>query len=246
EMIERGRRLVAARGGDVGPDDPFVRLLEEAKQLRGRIHVEIGDAKQRTAAIAELRSAYDRARVLYRERPNDTVALADYVRAAGVYANQAAMHRDADPDEMARALEAVGEALAKSAHTDESIGLLYHHRRLCRYARGLVLVRLERLPEAFDVAMEIDDSARARDPADPFTFRMAADLWSELLGTETDPDARDELRELTLVALEAAVEVGFNDAKDLRSVPALDAFRDEPRFQALLETIEGPASEEDG
>ncbi|MEM9801791.1 MAG: serine/threonine-protein kinase [Planctomycetota bacterium] len=239
EVIRRANRILAARGASVVPDDPFLRMLEKARLARGRVRVARGNAEERAEAVEEFFTDYENARVAYREQPADLAALERYVRAAGVYANQAAMHPDALPREMERALDAVEGALASSASIDESVGDLFYRRRLCHYARGLTLIRLGRLAEATEFALELEERAWDRDPVDAFSFRMVADLWAELLCVESDPAIGDELREQTLIMLEAAVDAGFDDATDLRKTEVLDPFRDDPRFLTLLERIEG-------
>jgi serine/threonine protein kinase len=107
-----------------------------------------------------------------------------------------------------------------------------------RYLRALALCQLDRRADA-DLAI-----ARCEAQADGSaqSLRQSADLWNEwilmLRRTQPDEAARAgqeaEGRRKMLDALRRAIEAGFDDLQELSSAPALDSFRDDPEFIALL------------
>ncbi len=111
-----------------------------------------------------------------------------------------------------------------------------------RYLRAVALCQLDRRADA-DVAI-----ARCEAQADGSaqSLRQSADLWNEwilmLRRTQPDEAARAaqeaEGRRKMLDALRRAIEAGFDDWQELSSVPALDSFRDDPEFVALLELLQ--------
>ncbi|MEM8709630.1 MAG: serine/threonine-protein kinase [Planctomycetota bacterium] len=72
-------------------------------------------------------------------------------------------------------------------------------------------------------------------------LRLLADAWNEvwltLERTRATASEQERARSRTLEILEAAVDAGFGDRGELESTKALDALRDDPRFQALLKKL---------
>jgi hypothetical protein len=102
------------------------------------------------------------------------------------------------------------------------------------YSRALALLHLDRLAAARPAI----DSYERGAGADPVRLRYSADLWNEYLlalrrqnGAATE---QTDAKSRTLALLSRAIEAGYDDARELKSNPALALFRDEPEFVALL------------
>ena len=244
ELIRVTDRLVAARGETAGPDDPFVTALEAVEMVAALIRADVGGEVGRTEAMEVFRAAHVRARTDHLERPGDVAVLAEYLRAAGVYANQAVFEPDVEPWEVGRAIEAVETALEAARGADLGIPRIYQATRLCLYARGLALVRAEREREAYEVAVGLETMARAKSPADGAALRMAADLCNELHNLDPESAGAAGLRRRTLDLLEAAIGAGYDDLTELRTTEALDPLRSEPRLEALIERLRTSLSDD--
>jgi eukaryotic-like serine/threonine-protein kinase len=127
---------------------------------------------------------------------------------------------------------------------DRQLPPLPHVGRLqndLRYLRVLVLCLMDRLDDA---ALSIADfESRAGVDAKP--MRQTADLWNEwiLALRRSRPDdseraAREaEARETMFDRLRRAIDAGYDDLDELEHTSALDSFRDDPKFTALLESM---------
>ncbi|HKX46513.1 MAG TPA: hypothetical protein VJP77_07410, partial [Planctomycetota bacterium] len=111
-----------------------------------------------------------------------------------------------------------------------------------RYLHALALCLLDRPPEA----REAIERFGAADAAGALPLRQTADLWNEwvlaLRRAEPDAVARAEQEALgrrrMLDALRQALEAGYADLDELSHTPALDSFRADPEFVALLATLQ--------
>ncbi|MDX1624706.1 MAG: tetratricopeptide repeat protein [Gemmatimonadota bacterium] len=90
--------------------------------------------------------------------------------------------------------------------------------------------------EAEEIVREVTRDSRSRIEAE----RSQGDLLHRLAGARLlagDVDGAIGL-------LERSFDGGYRDARFLRTVPVLEALRDDPRFQALLDRMEGERAEE--
>ncbi|MGQ0552446.1 MAG: protein kinase domain-containing protein [Planctomycetota bacterium] len=110
-----------------------------------------------------------------------------------------------------------------------------------RYLRGNILCQQDRLSEAQAVIADFG----VRSDGGPGSRRFEADLWCEWLlalrRTQPDESARAEQelagRRAALDALRAALDAGYDDLQELSSTKALDPFREDAEFLALLERL---------
>ncbi|MEM8713710.1 MAG: hypothetical protein AAGG01_22440, partial [Planctomycetota bacterium] len=232
-------RMVAIRSKDPLPDDQFVGLLANIEAELVRVQVRSADPTVREAALAVLLKDRDEARAEFLERPGDQLAAGKYMYTAGVYVNQAMMRADAPNETVLRAIDVVRTALAETRDADESSKQIYVYRRSCIYAQGLALVRAGRASEVMECAAQLEQQARAGGPImGAFGFRLAADLWSELIPILSDSEEEAYAYGRTLDLLEAAVDAGYGNLSVLKTNEALEPVRADPRFQALLQKVE--------
>ena len=103
-----------------------------------------------------------------------------------------------------------------------------------RYGRTLALLGAGRLEDAQRALVQHAETVGE----DAERLRYAADLWSELAlaqrrAGQDEKLAADRMFEL----LARAVERGYHVRAELESTPALESFRSDPRFTAILERI---------
>lgn len=108
------------------------------------------------------------------------------------------------------------------------------------YNSTVALANVARLEEAEASAAEL--AAGAAD--DPWTRRLIADAWCEVLAGFTRGGAGEgpraaHARAEALRWLRAAVEAGYDDQDELSTTPALDGLRADPAFVALLAALGG-------
>jgi hypothetical protein len=73
---------------------------------------------------------------------------------------------------------------------------------------------------------------------DPERLRYAADLWNELaLAQQRAGEANEQAVERMFSLLGEAVERGYHVRVELESTPALESFRADQRFAAILARI---------
>ncbi|MEM9379672.1 MAG: serine/threonine-protein kinase [Planctomycetota bacterium] len=200
------------------------------------------------ANLATLRAEPDLGIGLRRER-------ADLVQAAGF---EAAVVARAWHDLAAALLDLAGDdrAALEEAEAVESevIERIAEERALAgdelvwlsTYLRCLARSRLDDAVGAREDALRTQDRARRGDLEGPRSLRYVADGWCEVLGamerTEASAGPREDATRRALDHLDAAVAAGYRDLAELRTNPALDPLRAEPRFLAILGRIDGGAS----
>jgi serine/threonine protein kinase len=115
-------------------------------------------------------------------------------------------------------------------------------RDSARYLQALVLC-LSDLPDQADAAIA---DFEARTGVGALSRRQSADLWNEwiLALRRARPDTAEratqeaEGRRRMFAGLGQAIDAGYDDLRELSSTKALDSFRDDPDFRALLERLQ--------
>lgn len=110
-----------------------------------------------------------------------------------------------------------------------------------RYLHALTLCLLDRQSDAAAAIARFDAASNS----DAMSLRQSADLWNEwiLQARRTQPDetlrapTETEGRRKMYDSLRRAIQAGFDDLNELSTTPALDSFRDDPEFIALLASI---------
>ncbi len=224
-------KLCAARGEPGGAHEPLQRALVKAQEIAAVARLRAGE---HGAAIGHLRRLYEESRAAYLEQPNEATRLVEFSRTAGNYSNQLVLTEALGPERLGLAVRAATDALKWLAESELEHRDFATTRRLCHYARGIAEgQRGRRDPAARDAQAVLDLSA----PDDAYAFRMAADVWSELLAADPGAPPAEEARLQTLQLLERAIDAGYVDLHELEDTEALGPLRSDSRFLKILDRL---------
>lgn len=154
-------------------------------------------------------------------------------------ANVVMMSDDLGPDRYEDSLRLLDRSSEALQHLETSLPLATGKVHLL-YNRAVCFAKLDRIDETYEciTTLESREELTVRD------LRFLADMWNEwFLAVERrdlpgDPELADSGRARTLDYLEQAVAAGYADSLELSTTPALDSLRDEPRFHALLASLQ--------
>ena len=217
--------------------DEYIRMDTAVRDLAGYVSMRAGDIH---SGLATLRASVLEARRRVEREPDSFDAREDLARYLGNLANQLMMSDALGPHRLVEAEALATEAidLARSSSEEQGQGLLPMIHDVALYTRIVVRAKAGNLADA---RADIELLESRTEAPDPDALRFIADARNEffLALVESHAGAEDvsRAREATLVALETAIRAGYDDANELRSTPALDPFREDPRFIALLEGL---------
>ncbi len=160
-----------------------------------------------------------------------------WINAANVFL----VSTDTGQERYERALEYLDRAAEIEVGSAETYAETEMAHRHLIYNRSICFGNLGRIEEARECIAEVEamPAGNARD------VRFLADMWNEFfLAAEKrnefgDVELGRKARLRVLELLEEAVAKGYSDFNELSTTPVLDSLRGEPRFVALLESLQG-------
>jgi serine/threonine protein kinase/tetratricopeptide (TPR) repeat protein len=238
--FERGRARVDAASAVV---DELLRDFPESiryRDLRSEALNKLAAALNRERRFPEaleivkrLVDEHERTYAIAPERCDLAFQLARALNNLGAVYLDSNQHVDEVPALMQRG-ETVLATCERQSATNSDVAAV---GAMLRYARALALCHLDRLEPA-RAAIETYAGAAG---TDPMRLRYAADLWNEyLLGlrrAHADVASEAEPKRAMFDLLRRAIDAGYRAIDELKSTPALDSFRSEPEFVALLARI---------